>query len=196
RRPCGAGAPLARDEHVERFPRNCGYNLQVKASIIDKMIDEIKPPDLTPKCGESMCTSATYLAFTSLLHQLKNSGKISRERFEELIGRDKMPWKYLNELARPDRLVTDLNLGEGRVIAPDQIKDCSIKNWPKQGDFVQFWRKTGSGHSVIFEGYLYDESKKITGFCYWSSNASTKGFAKRCEKTNILTKMMAGRITK
>ncbi|KAF0975999.1 hypothetical protein FDP41_004965 [Naegleria fowleri] len=41
----------------------------------------------------------------------------------------------------------------------------------KQGDFVQFWRVNGTGHSVIFMGLKEDE---IT-FEYWSSQRSTNG---------------------
>jgi hypothetical protein len=49
------------------------------------------------------------------------------------------------------------------------------------GDFVNFNRKNGSGHSVV---YLGQEDGKIY---YWSSNKSTRGFGVSCEPvTNLV----------
>lgn len=45
----------------------------------------------------------------------------------------------------------------------------------RPGDFVQFWRHTGSGHSVIFMDWLRDNSMNITGIEYWSTQKSTDG---------------------
>jgi len=43
------------------------------------------------------------------------------------------------------------------------------------GDFVQFWRHNGSGHSVIFIAWIRDLSGKIIGLQYWSTQRSTNG---------------------
>lgn len=40
----------------------------------------------------------------------------------------------------------------------------------EKGDFVQIWRHNGSGHTVIFIGWVYDAAAQIIGFNYWSSN--------------------------
>lgn len=45
----------------------------------------------------------------------------------------------------------------------------------RPGDFVQFWRHSGSGHSAIFVNWIRNRSGKITGFVYWSSQSSTRG---------------------
>ena len=50
------------------------------------------------------------------------------------------------------------------------------------GDFIQLWRESGSGHSVIFLG-LEDG-----GLRYWSTQASTKGIGERSEKFNVVKK--------
>lgn len=42
------------------------------------------------------------------------------------------------------------------------------------GDFVQLWRKSGSGHSVVFISWIR-EDKKIIGLQYWSTQRSTNG---------------------
>ncbi len=43
------------------------------------------------------------------------------------------------------------------------------------GDFVQFWRNSGSGHSVIFIDWETDGDGDITGIYYWSCQGSTDG---------------------
>jgi hypothetical protein len=48
------------------------------------------------------------------------------------------------------------------------------------GDFVQYWRTTGSGHSVVFLDWVIDEGMVI-GFKYRSSQKSTNGIGDRAE---------------
>ncbi|WP_372370512.1 hypothetical protein [Candidatus Uabimicrobium sp. HlEnr_7] len=45
----------------------------------------------------------------------------------------------------------------------------------KAGDFVQLWRHSGSGHSVVFISWLRDSKGNITGLQYWSTQTSTNG---------------------
>lgn len=51
----------------------------------------------------------------------------------------------------------------------------------RPGDFVQYWRHSGSGHSVIFIGWRRDSQNKITGLEYWSTQKSTGGIGYRTE---------------
>jgi len=45
----------------------------------------------------------------------------------------------------------------------------------KAGDFVQFWRLDGSGHSCVFLHWVYDANGNIIGFHYWGSQPQTDG---------------------
>ncbi len=45
----------------------------------------------------------------------------------------------------------------------------------RQGDFVQFWRNSGSGHSVVFDDWEIDGDGDIIGVHYWSCQGSTDG---------------------
>lgn len=45
----------------------------------------------------------------------------------------------------------------------------------KKGDYVQFWRTTGSGHSVVFIDWLISTSGDTVGIKYWSTQSSTNG---------------------
>jgi hypothetical protein len=48
------------------------------------------------------------------------------------------------------------------------------------GDFIQFWRSGGSGHSVVFLEWIRCGSV-IIGFRYWSSQSSTNGIGYNTE---------------
>jgi len=45
----------------------------------------------------------------------------------------------------------------------------------RKGDYVQLWRTTGSGHSVIFINWLTNSNGDTTGIHYWSTQGSTNG---------------------
>lgn len=48
------------------------------------------------------------------------------------------------------------------------------------GDFLQFWRHSGSGHNVIFVDWV-KQGGEIVGFDYWSTQGSTDGVAYNTE---------------
>ncbi len=54
----------------------------------------------------------------------------------------------------------------------DNIADISKV---KKGDYLQFWRTTGSGHSVIFINWITNFWGDTTGIRYWSTQGSTNG---------------------
>jgi hypothetical protein len=62
-------------------------------------------------------------------------------------------------------------LGIGEAIEPQDARP---------GDFLQFWRTNGSGHSVVFIEWVGNGDKPI-GFKYRSSQGSTDGIGDRTE---------------
>lgn len=48
-----------------------------------------------------------------------------------------------------------------------------LSDWEKvlPGDFVQIWRHSGSGHTVIFLEWIRNTFNEIVGIKYWSSNS-------------------------
>lgn len=60
-------------------------------------------------------------------------------------------------------------------IAVDKLADA------RAGDFVQLWRHSGSGHSVVFDSWV-KEKAKIVGMRYWSTQKSTRGIGYRVER--------------
>ena len=63
------------------------------------------------------------------------------------------------------------NLGIGRGVP---LEDA------RPGDFVQLWRASGSGHSVVFLKWVEEDGAKV-GFRYRSSQKSTDGVGDRTE---------------
>ena len=51
----------------------------------------------------------------------------------------------------------------------------------RKGDFIQFWRFNGSGHSVLFDEWILDKNGNIAGLQYWSTQKSTTGIGIRFE---------------
>lgn len=49
------------------------------------------------------------------------------------------------------------------------------------GDFVQFWRGNGLGHSAVFIEWVRDANGAITAMKYWSSQKKTNGIAYNVE---------------
>lgn len=84
---------------------------------------------------------------------------------------------------RIDWFVRDL-WGAGPLDAMDNygIGD-RVTDWSqvRKGDFVQFWRHSGSGHDVIFIDWETDSEGDITGFTYWSTQSSTDGIGYNSE---------------
>ncbi|MBI1290612.1 hypothetical protein GC173_05150 [bacterium] len=58
-----------------------------------------------------------------------------------------------------------------------------ITDWDEvqEGDFVQLWRWSGSGHNPLFVGWVRNGSGTITGLRYWGSQSSTNGIGIRTE---------------
>lgn len=69
-----------------------------------------------------------------------------------------------------------------RTALVDNALGVRITDWKqaRRGDFVQLWRHSGSGHSVVFDSWIKTKGK-IVGLRYWSTQKSTKGIGFRVE---------------
>jgi hypothetical protein len=78
---------------------------------------------------------------------------------------------------RIDWFVRDLyGSGVGEAVENFGIGEV-VTDWSdiQPGDFLQFWRNNGSGHSNIFIDWERDSEDRITGVKYWSTQNSTDG---------------------
>jgi hypothetical protein len=74
---------------------------------------------------------------------------------------------YVRDLWGPGPSVAFENWGVGEEVT--DLADVL------PGDFVQLWRHSGSGHSVVFLGWQTAGDGTITGMDYWSCQGSTDG---------------------
>lgn len=176
----------------EVAPANCGYNWHgFNYRRFFQTVDKYKT-DETIECLESMCTSATFLTWVGIVKRLHDQGKIDDDQYEDMTKPGHRAYRILNGNAEPNELVEAYGVGQGSIqyIAEGEVGNDGV---PKKGDFVQIWRNSGSGHSVIFKGFIdSDEDGKPDLLCYWSSQPSTNGYANNCEKINTMDRILIG----
>lgn len=120
----------------------------------------------------SYCVGLTFevlmMSFTELDEEVGGDGTFNDMTVDDL------------DTFRVDWFVRDL-YGDGPGEALDNYGVGSrVTDWDdvRPGDFVQFWRHSGSGHNVIFVDWERDpEDDAIIGFRYWSTQGSTDGIS-------------------
>ncbi|MBX7244987.1 MAG: hypothetical protein K1X53_05785 [Candidatus Sumerlaeaceae bacterium] len=82
--------------------------------------------------------------------------------------------------------VTDAEKLAARAI-PDYSVGVEITDWEEaqEGDFVQLWRHSGSGHNPLFVSWIRNGSGTITGVNYWGSQGSTNGIGYNSESFGV-----------
>lgn len=90
--------------------------------------------------------------------------------------------------------VTDADKLAARAI-PEYNLGVEITDWEEaqEGDFVQLWRHSGSGHNPVFVNWLRNGSGTITGVRYWGSQGSTNGIGYLQESFGTTSGMNAAR---
>jgi len=117
----------------------------------------------------SFCVGLTFEVFMRAIVEVDQEwggdGSINGISFDEL-------YEF-----RTDWYVRDL-YGAGVVDAVETYGiGQRVHDWDdaRPGDYVQFWRHSGSGHNVVFVDWERDSSDAIIGFTYWSTQGSTDG---------------------
>lgn len=119
----------------------------------------------------SNCCGLTFEIFFRSM-QLRNQKKgISPDDFNGMTWDDlfnmMLIWFVVGKGDSPREAIVYYGLGR------------AIDNWEeaKAGDFMDISRNSGSGHSVIFIEWLRDDSGRISGLKYFSSQKSGVGYA-------------------
>lgn len=117
----------------------------------------------------SYCVGLTFEVFMFAFDEVDaatgGDGSLNGVTFDELYD------------LRTDWFVRDL-YGMGVVDALENYGlGDRITNWEdiQPGDFLQFWRHSGSGHNNIFIDWETDGDGNIIGVTYWSTQSSTDG---------------------
>jgi hypothetical protein len=118
--------------------------------------------------GRCYCVGITWEVFMRAWADIDQStggdGSINGMNVDDLYS-FRTDW-FVREVDGPGPSVAMDNYGVG-----EEITDVS-KLLP--GDFVQFWRHSGSGHNVIFVDWI-EGGGEIIGIEYWSTQSSTDG---------------------
>ena len=178
--------------------RNCGFSWEdfTADGNQNKYFRNLKAikDDRPQSCYKSMCTTTTFNAFVIYMKEALKNGKITQAQFDQhtkwqhSVG--SLGYDHINLNATPDALVEELGIGKGHQ---QHVSELGQNNLPKAGDLVQLWRKSGSGHSVIFKGLVdTDGDKKYDLMCYVSSQSATNGVGEICEDTKYLDRILIG----
>jgi hypothetical protein len=123
-------------------------------------------PDGSKSC---YCCGLTFEDFFRGIQRLnKDLG-----RDEDINGMTAQDMKYFIHL-----WFVQSTWGDGPGIALERFglgKKIENMDEIKKGDYVQIWRTTGSGHSVIFINWIMNTSGDRIGIRYWSTQGSTNG---------------------
>ncbi len=121
--------------------------------------------------NRSFCVGMTFEVFMRSIEvadaMTDGDGSVNDIDFDELYD-FRTDW-YVRDLYGAGVVDAVENYGIGyEVVAWDDVRP---------GDFIQFWRHSGSGHNAIFIDWERDASEGIVGFQYWSTQSSTNGVA-------------------
>ena len=136
---------------------------------LDELVAEGDPE------GRCYCVGLTWEVYMRAWEEVDKStggdGSINGLSVDDLIT-FRVDW-FVRELDGAGPSVAMENYGIG-----EEITDVSKL---RPGDFVQFWRHSGSGHNVIFVDWLLDGTD-IVGVEYWSTQSSTDGIGYNSER--------------
>jgi hypothetical protein len=179
------------DRVQETAPDGGGYFVGVHAvpaeSPVGYGIDLLGQPLLEPPRKTSYCSGSTYAAFIEALNDICNSKGInpSPERFEAMRMQEPdgsrredriKAWGWWNADGFGSDFALVQYLRMGKRVKPEDARP---------GDFMNISWKNGLGHSVVFLGWVKDESRG-PGVLYWASQKGTNGFG---DQFSLLSKI-------
>lgn len=118
------------------------------------------------------CSGVTFAVVVEAATRL---GLVQRASFDR-VKQFQRDWYGTHDAAAETQCVYAMKrLRIGRQVRPGDAEP---------GDFVQYWRNNGSGHSVIFLAWVYKDQQPEgdpIGLRYWSSQTATDGIGEHVE---------------
>lgn len=126
---------------------------------------------ILPKGARTYCSGFTFAAAMTTAERLG----LLKDKTVEQIRRFQKEWYGGAGDPEKQQGPAMRNLGVGDNVPLEQAQP---------GDFLQLWRVGGSGHSVVFTGWLMDPSRPgvLVGFSYRSSQPRTNGIGNSQER--------------
>lgn len=153
---------------AREFPDGGGYNRQWKGSGSPEAILHQGEVILPISEGGTFCCGYTL----AVVVQAATERELLADKSVEQVKKFHKDWFGVPD--GPERTLCTFameELGVGHAVPLAEAMP---------GDFVQLWRTSGSGHSVLFLEWIIEEGKQV-GFRYRSSQGSTDGIANKVE---------------
>lgn len=212
-------------DDIARLPQGCGYNLNLPGPVMRATLERYFATgaiDCAVSSCSSAAFLAFIMSATRLRDAGRLSPEIYAQRTMFRNGLDASAWYYFNDVPDPMALMQlPPAIGTGArgtpvlrdesgnircaVIPPstvpvplpgDELRAEDLPpGYPQRGDFVQIWRRSGSGHAALVTGTLVSSNGRPIGLCYWTSNQGTNGYGEQCELYANLASVTFGRIT-
>jgi hypothetical protein len=146
-------------EIARRFPDGGGY--EWRGTGVPEEI-RFKGESILGKGKSTYCSGFT---FTVAMKAATRRGLLREKSVDEVRAFQKRWYGATKESREQQCVLAVESLGVGKQLAAEKAKS---------GDFLQFWRRDGSGHSVVFLGWIKEGRRRI-GVKYRSSQPQTKG---------------------
>ncbi|MBI5367729.1 MAG: hypothetical protein HZA54_11885 [Planctomycetes bacterium] len=136
----------------------------------------VKVLEADPK-GRCYCCGLTFEVFVKAWQKWCAARK-AEFRIGDLSGEEllKLRADWFGSTGDTRRTLQAALVSRGLGRAVEKLKDA------RPGDFVQFWRTGGSGHSVVFLEAGFDSAGAPTKLKYWSTQKATRGIGVREER--------------
>jgi MYXO-CTERM domain-containing protein len=144
----------------------------------------IATPYAADKCH---CVGATFQVYITAFEAWDEQYAGSSGDLKGLTADDMKKFKSVWYVATADEAGAQAALVDYKV--GSKVADASQA---EQGDLIQFWRNNGTGHSVIFDSWVQQDST-ITGITYFSCQGSGPGFVSETIGTGA-TEVISSRI--
>ncbi len=184
---CAYAAPMEFNPYVirelETYPRDGTYPYQWSGNGVTHNIVYLGTTILTDnQAGNACyCSGITYQVFMDAWEKYNAEKGFSPASI----------WGMTVSQARNFRL--KWYAADGRILgSTGAIEDyaCGFRitdpDRARPGDFVQIWRNSGSGHSVIFIEWIRNDLGEKTQIRYWSTQTSTNGINYNTENYSSL----------
>ena len=113
------------------------------------------------------CSGVTYEVY---IRALRQAVQTESDVDSALLAGLKDPW-YVR--GKGERGPVDALVEAGLAVAVERLEDL------QPGDFVQFWRNNGNGHSAIFVGFRRTRTGAVRSLVFWSAQSSSGGIGRR-----------------
>ncbi|MEM1444968.1 MAG: hypothetical protein AAGF84_02860 [Planctomycetota bacterium] len=156
-------------EVINEMPAGGGY-VWKSTGVPDDVMHQDRVVLAKTTADGTYCSGVT---FATVVEAATREGLLDDVPFDR-VKQFQRDWYGTHDAAAETQCVYAMEqLGIGKAVRPRDAQP---------GDFVQYWRGGGSGHSVVFIDWVIDaDASEPVGLTYWSSQTATDGIGMNVE---------------